>query len=109
MRFRDTVTVVRAAAGASPDGGDPIPNWTAATTTDYLGELQPLTTTEVVVAAQQTDSTHKAFLPPGTDVKATDRLRHQGLDYEIDGLPLILRSRGRAHHIEVPCFRRTGG
>lgn len=109
MRFRDVVTVVRAGSTASPDGGDPIPNWVTATTTDYQGELQPLSTTELVVAAQQTDSTHRAFLPSSADVKATDRLRHQGLDYEIDGQPLKHRSRGRDHHYEIPCFRRTGG
>jgi len=109
MRFRDTVTVVRAGSTASPDGGDPIPNWATATTTDYLGELQPLTSTELVVAQDRTDSTHKAFLPADADIKASDRLRHLGLDYEVDGMPQKFRSRGRDHHIEARCFRITGG
>lgn len=109
MRLRDTVSVVRAATSASPDGGDPIPNWGAATVTDYAGEFQPLSSTEDIVAQQRTNSTHRAFLPAATDVKATDRLRHNGLDYEVDGTPEDWRPGGRAHHVEVLCFRIVGG
>lgn len=109
MRFRDTVTVVRAGTSASPDGGDPLPNWATATTTDYAGELQELSSTEDVVAAQRTDSTYKAFLPADADVLATDRLRHLGLDYEIIGRPDRQRFRGRDHHYEIRCGRITGG
>lgn len=109
MRFRDTVTVVRAASMPSPDGGDPIPSWAGATVTDYPGELQPLSSTEEIVAQQRTDSTHRAFLPAGADVKATDRLRHLGIDYEVDGTPEVWRARGRVHHVEVLCFRIVGG
>lgn len=109
MRFRDVVTVVRPGSSPSPDGGDPLPNWATATTTDYAGELQPLSSTENVVAQQRTDSTHRAFLPADADVKATDRLRHLGLDYEIDGVPEAWRARGRDHHIEALCFRIVGG
>lgn len=109
MRFRDAVTVVRAGVTPSPDGGDDIPNWGTATTVDYPGELQPLSSTEDVVAQQRTDSTHRAFLPAEADVKATDRLRHLGVDYEVDGAPEVWRGRGRKHHIEVLCLRVTGG
>lgn len=109
MRFRDTVTVVRAGTTTPPDGGDPIPNWATATTVDYPGEFQPLSSTENVVAQQRTDSTHRAFLPAGADVKTTDRLRHLGLEYEVDGQPERWRIRGRDHHLEVFCFRVTGG
>jgi hypothetical protein len=109
MRFRDTVTVVRAGVTPSPDGGDDIPDWGTATTTDYPGELQPLSSSEDVVAQQRTDSTHKGFLPADADVKPTDRLRHLGLDYDIDGVPEVWRARGRPHHLEVPCYRITGG
>lgn len=109
MRFRDVVTVVRAGVTASPDGGDPIPDWTAATTTDYAGELQPLSSTEDIVAQQRTDSTHRAFLTAGADVKATDRLRHLGRDYEVDGVPEVWRARGQVHHVAVLCFRIVGG
>lgn len=109
MRFRDTVSVVRAGSAASPDGGDAIPDWTTATVTDYPGELQPLSSTEDVVLQERTDSTHRAFLAAGADVKATDRLRHLGLDYEVDGAPEVWRVRGRAHHIEALCFRIVGG
>jgi hypothetical protein len=88
MRFRDVVTVVRPGSSPSPDGGDPLPNWATATTTDYAGELQPLTTTELVVAAERTDSTHRVFLPSDAE---------------------RWRARGRIHHIELRVFRITGG
>lgn len=103
------MAVVRAGSIASPDGGDAIPNWSAATVTDYPGELQPLSSTEDVVLQERTDSTHRAFLPGTADVKATDRLRHLGLDYEVDGTPQVWRARGRVHHIEILCFRIVGG
>lgn len=109
MRFRDTVSVVRAGSIASPDGGDAIPDWTTATVTDYPGELQPLSSTEDVVLQERTDSTHRVFLPAEADVKAIDRLRHLGLDYEVDGAPEVWRKRGRPSHIEVLVFRITGG
>jgi hypothetical protein len=109
MRFRDIVAVVRAGTTASPDGGDPLLNWATATTTDYPGELQPLSSTENVVAQQRTDSTHRAFLPADADVKATDRLLHQGLYFEIDGEPEVWRFGGRVHHVEALCFRMVGG
>lgn len=109
MRFRDVVAVVRAGTSASPDGGDPIPNWATATTVDYAGELQELSSTEDVVAQQRTDSTYKAFLPADADVLPTDRLLHLGLYYEIVGMPDRQRSRGRDHHYEVRCSRIAGG
>lgn len=103
------MTVVRAGSSASPDGGDPLPNWTTATTTDYPGELQELSSTEDVVAAQRTDTTYMAFLTKDADVLAVDRLRHRGLDYEIIGRPNLLHPRGRDHHYEIRCGRITGG
>lgn len=109
LPFYDTVAVLRAGTSPAPDGGDPVPNWAAATTASYRGELQPVETAENVVAQQRTLSTHLAYLPANADVKATDRLRHQGRDYEIDGEPEAWRAWGQAHHIEVPCYRVTGG
>lgn len=103
------MTVVRPGSSASPDGGDPLPNWATATTTDYPGEFQPLSTDELIVAAERTDSTHKGFLPAHADVLPTDRVRHLGLDYEVEGQPERHRSRGRDHHWELRCFRITGG
>lgn len=108
MPFYDTVTVVRPGGSPSPDGGDPIPNWATATTIDYLGEMQPLNTSEDVVGQQRTESTHLAFLPPNADIKPTDRVRFQGLDYEVEGIERW-RAFDTDHHIEVRCFRITGG
>ena len=112
MRFRDTVTRLRAPMVAGVDGVS-VQNWKAAEGTwsivDYSGEFQPLSSTEDVVAQQRTESTHRAFLPPGADVLATDRLRFAGLDYQVDGEPERHRIRGAEHHLEVLCFRIKGG
>lgn len=111
--FRDVVTVVRAGALPSPDGGDPLPDWgPAATTVAYPGDFQPLASahsaTEDVVGQQRTESTHTAYMPASADVKPTDRLRFQGLDYEVEGVERW-RMDGADHHIEVRCYRITGG
>lgn len=112
MRYRDVVTVVRAPEVAGPDGST-APDWTvpegSLTVTDYPGELQPISSTEEIVGQDRTESTHKAFLPAEADVTSADRLRHQGLEYWVDGAPEDHRHRGRPHHIEAFCFRVTGG
>jgi hypothetical protein len=109
----DLVTRLRAPVAAGPDGLS-IPNWKAAEATwskvDYPNSsFQPLGSTEDVVAQQRAESTHKWFAPAGADVVATDRLRFGGLDYQVDGDPERWRIDGREHHLEVLCFRITGG
>lgn len=112
MRFRDTVTRLRAPTVVGVDGVA-VQNWKAAegswSIVAYSGEFQPLSSTEDVVAQQRTESTHRAFLPAGADVLATDRLRFGGLDYQVDGEPERLRIRGAEHHVEALCFRIKGG
>lgn len=112
MKFRDTVTRLRAPVITGVDGTQ-VPNWKAAEGTwskiDYSGEFQPLGSTEDIVAQQRTESTHRAFLPADADVVVTDRLRFQGVDYQVDGEPERWRFRGANHHLEVLCFRIQGG
>lgn len=112
MRFRDTVTRLRAPTVAGVDGVQ-VQNWKAAeslwTKTDYPCEFQPLGSTEDVVAQQRTESTHRVFLPADADVLPTDRLRFQALDYQVDGQPEVWRRRGSNHHIEALAFRIKGG
>lgn len=112
MRFRDTLTRLRAPTGTSVDGMQ-VQNWKSDestwTKTDYPCEFQPLGSTEDIVAQQRTESTHRAFLPADADVLATDRLRFLGDDYQVDGQPELWRSRGANHHLEVLAFRIEGG
>lgn len=114
MRFRDTVTRLRAPNVTGPDGAIIPGDWTNATEVqllkvDYRGEFQPLSSTENIVGQQRTESTHRAFLPAGADVKATDRIRFLGVDYWVEGEPERWRRRNREHHLEVRCFRVQGG
>lgn len=119
MRLRDTVTRLRAPDVTGPDGATIPGDWATVTEgqldkVDYPCEFQPLGSTEDVVAQQRTESTHRVFLPATVqgeppDVLPTDRLRHLGLDYQVDGDPEVWRHRGTTHHIEVLCFRITGG
>jgi hypothetical protein len=114
VRFRDTVTRLRAPDTTGPDGATIPGDWTNATEgqllkVDYPAEFQPLSSTEDVVGQQRTESTHRAFLPAGADVKATDRIRFLGVDYWVDGEPEAWRHHGRDHHLEVFCFRVQGG
>lgn len=114
MRYRDTVTRLRAPDTVGPDGATIPGDWATVTEpeldkADYQGEFQPVSTTEDIVSQQRSESTHKAFLPSEADILVTDRLRFLGIDYTIDGEPEHHRQRGRPHHIEVFCFRVVGG
>lgn len=114
MRLRDTVTRLRAPNTTGPDGATIPGDWTNATEgqllkVDYAAEFQPLGSTEDVVAQQRTESTHKVFMPPDADVLPTDRIRYQGIDYQVDGQPEAWGRAGRTHHLEVLVFRVQGG
>lgn len=114
MRFRDTLTRLRAPDTTGPDGATIPGDWSSVNEgqldkVDYPCEFQPLGSTEDLVAQQRTESTHRAFLPAGADVLATDRLRFHGVDYQVDGEPERWRNRGRDHHTEALCFRIQGG
>lgn len=109
MRLSETITRLRAPQVTGPDGATIPGDWEAATETDYAVEFQPLGSNENVVGQQRTESTHRAFMPADADVVPTDRLRFRGVVYQVDGQPAAWRSGGRAHHVEVYCFRIQGG
>lgn len=107
----DTVAVVRAGAIPGPDL-QPVDSWKPAdvTVTLYTGSsFQPLASNENVAGQQRTEATHQAFLRAGADVTSRDRIRHEGLDYVVDGKPERWRIGGVEDHVEVRCFRVEGG
>lgn len=109
----DTVTRLRAPVITGPDGA-PMQNWNSDESSwdkvDYANtSLQPLSSTEDVVAQQRTESTHRWYGPAGADVRPTDRLRFDGFDYLVDGEPYRWRFGSTDHHIEVLCIRIQGG
>lgn len=108
MLLRDTVTRLRGTAGTGSYGSDEI-DWSSPTELDMSCEFQPMTTDEEVALQQRTESFWRVFLPAGADVLATDRLRFDGVDYEIDGEPRRWRMNGREHHVELVVTRVVGG
>lgn len=101
-----TVTVVR------PLGedafGDPLPGDPAEF--EVTGtSMQPASSIESIDGGDQIVSLWDWFVPPGTDVRATDQVRFRGELYDVDGDPQPLDDeRGRPHHVEVR-LRRVDG
>lgn len=101
-----TVTVIRP-PGNDPFG-DPLPGDPAET--EVSGAfMQPGATTERTDDRDTVDSAWTCFLPPGTDIRATDRLRWRSAVYEVDGDPQPFDDlRGTTHHLEVRLRHITG-
>ncbi len=71
-----TLTVRRKAATLS-DSGAPTPNWATNGTTQ--GDIQPIGGAEQrVELGEQVLTTHKIYVPNGSDVKPADRIRPAG-------------------------------
>lgn len=93
------LTVVRPArTGWRGDPGDPAPaEW------DVEGcSIQPASGTEQlpsenVYGGDLVITVYDAWLPAGTDVQATDKIRFGGTLYEVDGAPL----RWLDHHVQI--------
>lgn len=101
-----TLTVVRD-AGKDPLG-DPLPG--GATETTVTGcFVQPRSSTEQTDMRDTVTTGLVAFMPAGTDVLATDRIRWGGALYAVDGDPAAWEElNGNAHHLEV-LLRRVEG
>lgn len=71
--------------------------------------MQPASSVETIDGGDQVVSLWDWFVPPGTDVQATDQVRFRGDVYDVDGDPQPLDDeRGRPHHVEVRLRRVTG-
>lgn len=82
---RDTVTRLRATAGTNRYG-DVVTDWATPDQRDITGcRVTPALGTEMVVDRDQVIRRWVLSAPYGADVLATDRIRWQGNDYEIDG------------------------
>lgn len=108
MKLRDTITRLRGTVTTGPYGADHI-DWTTPGELAMACEFQPMTTDEEVALQQRTESFWRVFLPAGADVLATDRLRFNGVVYEIDGEPRRWRLNGSEHHVELVVTRVVGG
>ena len=71
--------------------------------------MQPGATTEDTDGRDTVASTWFWFVPPGTDIRATDQVRWRGALFDVDGDPQPWDDeRGRPHHIEVQLRKVTG-
>jgi hypothetical protein len=106
---RDTVTVIRAAP-ESDSYGDKIRNWDNATYTNVEGcRVQPATADENTVDRNQVNRRWLLFAPLAADIVATDRIRWQDTDYDIDGeIRRWPSPSGRLDHLEADLIRVEG-
>lgn len=88
----ETITVVRPGSVVGTDGyGNDVRG--ADVETDVAGcVVAPRASTENVEARDQIVEGLTVWLPAGTDVRATDKIRRGGVLYEIDGAPGAWRS-----------------
>ncbi|WP_431881573.1 phage head completion protein [Micromonospora chalcea] len=106
---RDTITVLRAAL--VDDGyGNEAPDWANPTRVDVTGcRLQPIPAEDYVLDREAVTTRWRLFAPPGIDLRATDRVEHNGAVYDVDGDPQRWPSpTGRLNHVEA-LLRRTEG
>lgn len=101
----DQITVLR-----SPPGdafGDP--TGAAAETLITGCSIQPGSSSEDVNGRDQVITDLSAFLPAGTDITSTDRVRWQGVDYAVHGQPQRWADlEGVESHVHVTLRRVTG-
>lgn len=101
-----TVTVVRP---APPDWqGDPSGDPTLTEVTGCF--MQPRTTVEQDTGMRHTVSGNWVlFMPGGVDIRASDRVRWQGAEYQVNGEPARYPGYlGVEHHIEVDLRKVEG-
>lgn len=82
---RDTVTVLR--AQLVDDGyGNESPDWDNPTETTVPGcRVQPERGDDYVLDREAVITRWRLFAPAGTDLRATDRVEHQDVVYEVEG------------------------
>lgn len=106
---RDTVTVLR--AGLVDDGyGNQVPDWSDPVRAEVTGcRLQPMPVEDYVLDREAVTTRWRLFAPEGTDLRATDRVEHDGVAYQVEGDPERWPSpTGRLAHVEA-LLRRTEG
>lgn len=93
------VTVIT--AGARTDAyGDSQSNWATATEVDTTGWMAQQSSIENREGRNATSSTLVLTLPAGTAITARDRVRIDGIVYELIGEPMSAWTPAGEHHIE---------
>lgn len=106
----DTVTVLRVGTATDRYGDTVAGDWTSATATAITQcRIQPAAGPEDTVDRDQITRRWLLFAPADADIRASDRVRWQGVDYDIDGeLRRWNSPTGRLAHIEADLLRVDG-
>ncbi|MEU7039842.1 hypothetical protein AB0A77_02135 [Streptomyces varsoviensis] len=87
----ERIVVIRPGPPIMDSRGNERPGPPTETTVDYCAVLPPggqaAPTTEVTVGRDVVTISRVLFAPSGTDVRATDKIRHAGREYEVVGEP----------------------
>lgn len=105
----ETVTVVRPGAPTEDQYGNEVPG--APTSTDVPGcAVAPRSSSEDLQARDQVIVGLNVWMPSGSDVRATDRMRVRGVLYDIDGEPGLFATpfTGTSGHVQVSLTRVSG-
>lgn len=97
----DTVTIIR--PSGTTQRGTTVPDWTNARRTLVPGcSLQEDATSEDRDGRTATMLGCTLFLPPGTDIRAGDRVGFGGTTYVVQGEPKVRRSpTGSVSHVQA--------
>jgi hypothetical protein len=105
-----TVTVRRAPTIADSHNDTARRDWAHAVSHDVENCYFELgASEEVLVGRDAVKIAATVFAPAGTDVLATDRIVYEGIEYAVDGQPMVRRSFSRRlDHLEVVLKEWTG-
>lgn len=106
---RTTVHVVRAQLILDGHNNE-VRDWQNATRTPVPHcYVEPGTSQEDLVNRDEVLIAWTVFAPPGTDVLATDRVEHRGVDYEVFGEPAPMEGfTGRLDHTVISLQKWEG-
>jgi len=105
--LNQTATIVHHAPTGSDAEGNP--TFAAATTVDYPCRLQQADSVETVEGERRTTTNLILFLPPEAAAETfTDEVLVDGLRYQVEGQPDVLRGGRGVHHLETRVRRVTG-
>lgn len=106
----DQVTIVRAPL-VTGYGNNLLYDWDNAARTTVTAGLVPGNSTERTGARDHVTTFYTCYLPPGTDIRVTDRVEWDSRTWEVDGEPRAWPqpATGAAHHIQVTLRIDEGG
>lgn len=104
MNYADKVTRVRAGVTTGPYNSS-VRDWENAARLVFPAAVQPLSSSEDVVAQQRTETRWRVFTVPVAGFEATDRVEWDGGTYEVDGDVEVHKRRGVPHHLELVIAR----